>query len=67
MWCGFCEGVEFFLDGRGELLLSVAVSFRAVIFLPACPEVRNSPERRKWGDQSGGPLFKETRYAIATT
>lgn len=64
---GFVRESNSFLMVRGELLLSVAVILWSVIFLPDCPEVRNSPERRKWGVQSGGLLFKGTRYAIATT
>ena len=64
---GFEKESNSFLMVGGALLLSVEAPFWAVIFLPACPEVRNSPERRKWGDKSDGPLFRETRYAIATT
>ena len=55
---------------RGELHQSVLeASFWVVILLPACPAVRDFPERRRkqarW--PVGGSLFRETRYTIVMT
>ena len=55
---------------RGELHQSVLEApFWVVILLPACPAVRDSPERRRkrarW--PVSGSLFRETRYAIVMT
>ena len=66
---GVAAGAGFMVRGVSCTRSVLEASFWVVILLPACPAVRDFPERRRkqarW--PVGGSLFRETRYAIVMT